>query len=287
MNIKEALEKNKFMLFYQPKVDFKSNKIVGAEALLRLIDNNEIITPDDFMPEAEESGEIVEIDKWVIKRVINDEREMFASSNDSINISFNLSALSFKSDDFIEELSEMFESTKDFNSKFEIEITENSVMDDVEKAKKTLEELKELGFTLSIDDFGVGRASLIYLKEFPIDVIKINKSFIDEITSNEKVRGIVDSLIFLAKRLNLSSIAKGVEDIEQVELLKEINCDNIQGYFYAKPLPLEKFIIFLKSFNETEIDNQFVKYSDKLKVGNSALDSHNLILVNVLNTTQL
>lgn len=284
MDIKKALENNEFILYYQPKVDIQKNQITSAEALIRLKKDNKIYPPSFFIPHAEKSGEIVDIDKWVMKKVVNDSREIFVKSHQVINISFNLSGISFKNKNLINNLEKVFKFSKDFNSEFEIEITETALIDDVKRAKKNLEKLKEIGFTLSIDDFGIGYGSLTYLKEFPIDVLKIDKSFIDDMLKDKKVEYIVESLIYLSNKLNLTSIAEGVEDIDQVDLLKKLNCNKIQGYFYSKPLPLEKFLILIDSFNEKDKKTKFIRYTDeKYSVGDYAFDSQHFILVNLLN----
>jgi len=283
IDIKKALKNNQFILFYQPKIDIQNNKITGAEALIRLKKDNKIYPPSYFIPQAEKSGEIIEIDKWVMKRVINDSREIFVKSNQEIQIAFNLSAKSFESSNLIENLEKMFHYSKDFNAKFELEITETALIDDIQKAKELLERLKEIGFTLSIDDFGVGYGCLTYLKEFPMDVLKIDKSFIDEITTNKKVEYIVESLIYLTNKLNLISIAEGVESVEQVNILKKLKCDKIQGYFYSKPLPLKEFLVLIESFNKPDKSAQFIRYSDKYSVGDYAFDSQHMILINLLN----
>lgn len=281
--IDRAIKNNLFTLFYQAKIDISENKVVGAEALIRLKDKDKFISPALFIPEAEKNGEIIKIDKWVVKRVINDAREIFVNTDENINISFNISPFYFEREEFVKDLENIFFSTKDFLSLFEIEITERCLLKDLLSVKEKLEYLKKIGFKISIDDFGIGYGGLTYLKDLPVDVLKIDKSFIDEILTNEKTLKIVDGLICLCKKLNIKSVAEGVESIEQVDILKELGCNIIQGYYYSKPLSLDKFILFVKSFNKVET-SQFIKYSSKYSTGSYAIDSQHMVIVNILNT---
>jgi len=283
VNINEAIKNNLFTLFYQPKVNIYENKVVGAEALIRLKGKNGYIPPNEFIPQAEKNGEILKIDKWVVKKVINDSREIFVKTNENISISFNVSPLYFEEESFVKDLENIFTSTKDFLSLFVIEITERSKLKDLPKAKEKLDYLKKVGFRISIDDFGIGCGPLTYLKELPIDTLKIDKSFIDKLTSDKKILSIVDSLICCCKKLNITSVAEGVENIEQVEKLKQLGCDVIQGYYYSKPLNLHKFIIFVKSFNHST-SSQFIKWSiKKYSTGSYAIDLQHMVIINILN----
>ncbi len=282
-DIDNAIKRNLFTLYYQPKIDLNTSEVVGAEALIRLKDKNTIVPPSEFIPAAEESGEIVKIDEWVFKQVVKDAREFFVKSNIDIRISFNVSAMHFQKDTFISNLEQMFISTKDFNSMFEIEITETAILADIEKAKIDIKRLKEIGFYLSIDDFGIGYGSLTYLKDFPIDALKIDKSFIDRIETDERSRNIIDGIIYLCKKLDVKSVAEGVENAEQVEILKKFGCNKIQGYFYAVPKPLDTFLLFVKSFNNPSDKVQFIKWSKKYATGSYAIDSQHMIIINLLN----
>jgi len=281
--IDSAIKKNLFTLYYQPKIDLNTNEVVGAEALIRLKDKDRIIPPSEFIPVAEESGEIIKIDEWVFRQVVKDAREFFVKSNIDIRISFNVSALHFQKETFVSNLEKMFSSTKDFNAMFEIEITESAILKDIEKAKRDVKHLKETGFRISIDDFGTGYASLTYLKDFPIDTLKIDKSFIDRIETDKKSKNIVDGIIYLCNKLNINSVAEGVENAEQVDILKEFCCNKIQGYFYAQPKTLDDFILFVKSFNNTSEKVQFIKWSKMNTTGSYAIDSQHMIIINLLN----
>ena len=281
--IDNAIKKNLFILYYQPKIDLDTNEVVGAEALIRLKVKDTIIPPSEFIPAAEESGEIVKIDEWVFKQIVKDAREFFVKSNMDIRISFNVSAMHFQQETFVSNLEQMFNLTKDFNSMFEIEITESAILRDIEKAKRDVNHLKKIGFHFSIDDFGTGYGSLSYLKDFPIDTLKIDKSFIDRIETDERSRDIIDGIIYLCKKLDIKSVAEGVENAEQVNILKEFDCNEIQGYFYAIPKALDDFLLFVKSFNNPSDKIQFIKWSKKYATGSYAIDSLHMIIINLLN----
>ena len=153
INIDDAINNDLFTLFYQPKINLHTHQVIGAEALIRLQDGDEIVFPDKFIPDAEESGEIIKIDEWVFRKLVKDAREFFVKSNIDIRLSFNVSAMHFREKGFVASLEEMFKSSKDFNSMFEIEITESAILSDMDKAIKDIAYLKEIGFSISIDDF--------------------------------------------------------------------------------------------------------------------------------------
>lgn len=249
--IKEALKEDKFLLFYQPKVNILTNKITGAEALIRMLGKDgEIISPGLFIPIAEESNLIVEIGYWVIERLFKDVKYINSKINEKIKFSFNISINHFAKGDFVDRIKDLIEKhvNEMENFEMEIEITEWAMMRDRENSIKKMYKLKELGFKLIIDDFGTGYSSLGYLKNFPIDYIKIDKSFTDEILKDEKTEKIVSSIIYLAKQLNLGITVEGVETKEQIEWFKKNNCYEFQGYYFSEPLPIENFITYVKNF---------------------------------------
>jgi hemerythrin-like metal-binding protein len=283
-DIKGAIKNNLFTLYYQPKINLKTKKVESCEALIRLRSGGKIISPDKFIPQAEKDGSIVEIDKRVFKKVTEDARRIFTKTfEEQIRISFNISAIHFSDDDVYENLMNIFVNTKDFNSLFEIEITEGALIKDKQKSLDIINRLKKEGFKFALDDFGTGYASLSYLRDLPIDTLKIDKSFIDNIANDEKHLAIVDATLYLSKKLKIKSVAEGVEDIEQAELLYQMNCDEIQGYYFSKPLPIEKFILFVLSVNKSEKENQFIHWSDKYATHLITIDSQHMILVNLLN----
>lgn len=179
---------------------------------------------------------------------------------------------------------EKLSSFKDlFSSPFTLELTETALIENKGKALKTIEQIKEMGFKLAIDDFGTAYASLSYLKDFPVDTLKIDKTFIDEIHKNNKVLYIVDGLIYLSRRLNLKTVAEGVEELEQVEILYKEGCDEIQGYYYSKPLLLDDFITFVNAVNKTKKGAKFILWGDKYSTGSYALDANNMVLARIIN----
>jgi diguanylate cyclase (GGDEF)-like protein len=235
--ITEALRKDTFEYFFQPYYDIKNDKIVGAEALIRIMDEDEIITPNYFIDYAEKSG--------VIKNI---ETRMFHKIPRYLNIlqipvSFNISAVSFKDEEHIDKLNN---STEDLP--LTIELTERTVAKNIEYAKVLFEKLKSKNFNIAIDDFGTGYSSLSYVKELNFDVLKIDINFIRNIENSYKDLAIVKTIITLAKSLKLKIVAEGVETKGQLELLKEIGCDIAQGFLIAKPMPVYEAAEFIKNF---------------------------------------
>ena len=281
--IKRAIENDLFTLYYQPKIDIRTNKVKSAEALIRIEDEGKVIYPSEFIEDAEKSGDIIEIDRWVFKRLIDDSRYISMMSEEGLNISFNVSSTHFKEPYFLEDLENIFNFTTDFLSKFEIELTEYALIDDIEDAVLKMNKLKDKGFKLAIDDFGKGYSSLFTLKDFPVDTIKIDKAFIDGIQKDKKSLNIIESIIFLAKKLELNIVAEGVETVEQVTWLYENGCDEIQGYYYSKPLPIDRFVKFVKAVNKIKEKNSFIVWSQKYSINNYALDTHHMIIASLLN----
>ncbi|EDM23874.1 diguanylate cyclase/phosphodiesterase (GGDEF & EAL domains) [Caminibacter mediatlanticus TB-2] len=239
----KALEKNDFSLYLQPKVDM-TGKIVGCEGLIRWIKNNQIIPPNEFIPIAEKSGLILKIGEWVMKKSFDIVKE-FQNDEDlkNIKLSFNVSPLQFKCENFLLNL----EKIKEFANMLEIEITESVFIEDKKKAKEIIEKIHNLGFKINLDDFGTGYSSLSVLKEFDIDYLKIDKAFIDDIMS-ENGMVFVKTIVNMSKSLSIKTVAEGVESKEQFNILKNIGVDVYQGYLFSKPLPKEEFIKFVKSY---------------------------------------
>jgi len=281
--VKEALKNDLFELYYQPKIDLKSKKVKSVEALIRIKNKDgSIIYPKEFLFDIA-NDDIIELDKWVFRQLIEDSRYISMMTLEKLNISFNVSSKSFLEDDFLENIGNIFRFTTDFNSIFEIEINEYSLVQDIDKSIEIMNTLKEMGFKLSLDDFGTRYASLSCLKEFPIDCIKIDKTFIDEIEANDKTTKIIESVIKLAKNLGLKTIAEGVEQTNQVVWLYENRCDEVQGYYYSKALPIAQFVKFTKAINQRKRENSFIVWSEKYSVGNYAFDTQHMIIASILN----
>jgi len=281
--VQNALKNNLFTLYYQPKINLHTKKVESAEALIRIENDEELILPFSFIPLAEKSGEIFEIDRWVFERLMDDSRYISMMSHEDITISFNVSSQHFNKKSFIENIENIFNYTTDFLSQFEIELTEYALIENIEKSKQKMDRLKEKGFRIAIDDFGTGYSSFLYLKDFPIDTIKIDKAFIDHLEDDEKTRRITASIIYLAKQLELKTVAEGVESVEQVEWLYKNGCDEIQGFYYSKPLSLEEFVRFVKAVNQATTKNSFIVWGSKYSIGNQAFDTQHMIIAGILN----
>ena len=248
--ITDAIKNNEFEVYYQPQIDIKANKIIGAEALLRWNHKSlGIITPNEFIPHAEETKLIIPLGDYVLRTACSFMKELHDKKIlENAKIAVNISAIQFKHSDMYKTVIESLKSSK-LDSKFlELELTETFIMENIDETILILNNLKELGIQLSIDDFGTGYSSLSYLKQFPIDKLKIDKSFISEITSSNKDIAIIKTIIALAKGLGIKVIAEGVEQINQKDFLAIENCDEIQGWVYAKALKKEAFVEFVKNF---------------------------------------
>ncbi|WP_052712272.1 sensor domain-containing protein [Domibacillus indicus] len=233
-----AIEEQQFHLVYQPQVDIASNKIIGAEALLRWNHpETGFISPADFIPLAEETGLIIPIGTWVLEHACKQNKAWQDAGLNPIRISVNVSLRQFMQHNFVEEVERILERTGLAPEWLDIEITE-SMTADVSYAQKILNRLHSLGIHISIDDFGTGYSSLSYLSSFPITRLKIDQSFVSDLTENRQA--IVKTIIDLAQNLNLNVIAEGVESKEQARLLMALKCEEAQGYLYAKPLSSEE-----------------------------------------------
>lgn len=238
--LKGALERDEMLLYYQPKVDVPNRRVVGFEALIRWHDaDQQLISPAEFIPIAEQSGGIVPIGEWAIWRACEDLATLQRLPGPTPKVSVNLSALQFRQPNLVEMVAQGLSLFSVEPANLELELTEGVVMSDVDASVATLNRLKELGVSIAIDDFGTGYSSLSYLKRFPIDTLKIDRSFITDITSNPQDESIANAIIALAKSLGLETVAEGVETEEQFELLQTMGCDIIQGYLFGKPLNIE------------------------------------------------
>ncbi len=237
--IKEGIEKNYFQLYYQPKVDIKSNTIVGCEALIRLFDPLKgMIPPNQFISIAEESGLIVPLGEWIIKEAVQQIKSWKNTHFEHIKLSINVSGIQFQSPEFITFLKNNV-STID-TSKLDIELTESVLMNDFDEKFAKINAIKKLGISLSLDDFGTGYSSLSYLKQIPFDTIKIDKTFIDDL-EEESGKSFVNMIVGIADDLNMQVVAEGVETKQQLDYLASIKCEQYQGYYCSKPLPADEF----------------------------------------------
>ncbi|NVM77422.1 EAL domain-containing protein (putative c-di-GMP-specific phosphodiesterase class I) [Duganella sp. SG902] len=239
--LRSALERQEFVLHYQPQVDLRSGRVVGMEALLRW-QHPELgmVAPHRFIGLAEETGLIVEIGAWVLRTACAQARGWIDDGHGQLRIAVNLSPRQFGEPQLLSAIAEVLRDTGLPPSCLDIELTEGLFMHDVAQAVELLHKLKALGLALSIDDFGTGYSSFSYLRHFPIDVLKIDRSFVSDIGEDGEA-AIVVSIIALAHNLKLRVIAEGVETAGQLDYLRRHGCDEIQGYYFSPPLPAADF----------------------------------------------
>ncbi|WP_226585549.1 EAL domain-containing protein [Halobacillus litoralis] len=233
---------SEFELYYQPKVDVRTDQLIGMEALVRW--NHPTlgtISPAHFIPLAEETGLITLLGEWVIKQACRQMRIWFDEGHTSLIVSANLSPQQFNQPKLAPVIADILKETNLPASLLELELTETIILNNTSQTMKTIEELKELGIQLSIDDFGTGYSSLGYLRDFPVDTLKIDKSFIDNVTTNQDNAAITKTIITLANSLGLNVIAEGVEKKNQTNFLAEHGCYWVQGFYYSQPLPCDAF----------------------------------------------
>jgi diguanylate cyclase (GGDEF)-like protein/PAS domain S-box-containing protein len=241
MDIEKALENNEFILYYQPQVDIRNGNIIGAEALIRWMHKEKgMIFPDEFIPIAEETGLISKIGEWVLEEACSQLKKWQSIDLGLSKVSVNLSAQQFLKSDLTEVVKDVLSKIGLEPKCLELEITESMTME-VNYAIRKLTELRQLGVRISIDDFGTGYSSLNYLKKFPVNYLKIDKSFVRDIMLDKSDANIVSTIISMAHNLGLKVIAEGVEDKHQLRFLQLRNCDFVQGYFFSRPISAEFF----------------------------------------------
>lgn len=237
-DMRRGIEQNEFTVYYQPKVDLKTGKIASMEALVRWQHPQRgFVSPAKFIPFAEETGLIEPLGKIVLETACREAVAWQPKTGEPIVMAVNLSAIQFRNPNLVEEVKDVLIRTGLPPQALELEITESAVLGDVNATIATLEELKKLGIRLAIDDFGTGYSNLGHLRKFPVDVLKIDQSFVRGMTGALDDTPIVEAVISLAKALELHVVAEGVETAQQMEQLKELGCDLGQGYYFAKPLP--------------------------------------------------
>lgn len=236
-NLRHAVERNEFMVYYQPKVHMHTGNITGVEALIRWKHSTKgMISPNDFIPIAEETKLIIPIGEWVLRNACEQNKIWQELGYRDMSVSVNLSVIQIQQPDFIEKVKSILKETGIKPSSLELEITENIIMEDFEFTNNILNHLRGLGIHISLDDFGKGYSSLNYLKQLEIDVLKIDKAFVDDITENSHQQAIVKAVIEMAHNMDITVVAEGVETWEQFEFLKSLHCDKVQGYLFSKPI---------------------------------------------------
>ncbi|WP_420476896.1 putative bifunctional diguanylate cyclase/phosphodiesterase [Noviherbaspirillum sp. ST9] len=236
-DLRNALAAGEFLLHYQPQFDVGSGALSGVEALLRWHHPRDGITsPAEFIPIAEETGLIVPIGEWVIRAACEQQRAWAQAGLPPLRISVNLSQRQFTQSDLVDTIARILQETNAVPQLLEFEITESTLMGDVDHAVRQLRQLRALGVHLSIDDFGTGYSSLAFLKRFPIEILKIDRSFVHDMQQDSDAREIVHAIVSLAKTLRLEVVAEGVEDAAQLRVLREMQCDRVQGFLLGRPV---------------------------------------------------
>jgi diguanylate cyclase (GGDEF)-like protein/PAS domain S-box-containing protein len=248
-NLRRALELQEFQLAYQAKVNFQTGEITGVEALLRW-NSPQLgsVSPAQFIPLAEETGLIVPIGRWVLRTACEQNVAWRKAGLPPVKMCVNLSMRQLNDEGLAREIDTVLRETGMEPSLLELEITESMIMHNAERAVKILSTIKALGVRLAIDDFGTGYSSLAHLKRFPIDTLKVDRSFIREIPSDAEDRAIAEAIIAMGKTLSLTVVAEGVETPEQQSFLSARACDEMQGYYFSTPVPAEEFAALLRNY---------------------------------------
>jgi len=240
--LRQALDKGEFVLHYQPKVSLVSGKMTSAEALIRWNDpRTGLVPPGRFIPILEETGLIYEVGRWALRQAIEDALRWRSAGLAAGRIAVNVSPLQLRHRGFIDEVRQAISIDAHAAAGLELEITESLLMEDVQRSITSLQAIRDMGVTLAIDDFGTGFSSLSYLSKFPMDTLKIDRSFVTEMTDAPESLALVSTIISLAHALKLKVVAEGVETEEQSRLLRVLNCDEIQGFLFSKPVPRDVF----------------------------------------------
>jgi EAL domain-containing protein (putative c-di-GMP-specific phosphodiesterase class I) len=239
--LRHAIVAGEFLLYYQPTVDVRSGHIEGLEALIRWnCPGRGLISPADFVPLLEDSGLIIEVGAWVMNQAAADYRDWLTRGLTAPRLAVNISPLQLKHPDFVKQLEHALDPDGTNRVPLDIEIAEGTLMENAAAAIGTLKEVQRLGVHISVDDFGTGYSSLRYLAHLPIDTLKIDRTFVKAMTESPDDMGVISSIISLAHGLNLNIVAEGVETEEQRKLLRLLRCDQMQGYFFTKPVPKDK-----------------------------------------------
>ena len=247
-DLQHAVENNELRLQYQPKVDVATGRLVGMEALVRWMHPvRGMISPIEFVPVAEDTGLIIGIGRWVLSEACRQNMAWQQAGLRPLRVAVNLSARQFRNGNLLGEIDAVLAETKLPVESLELEITESMVMDDPERVIELLGAIHQRGIHLALDDFGTGHSSLAYLKRFPIDCVKIDRAFIKDTPGNPDDVAIARTIIAMADALGLSTVAEGVETAAQMELMKELGCGQIQGYFYSRPLSADDFLAYYRA----------------------------------------
>lgn len=249
--IRRALREDEFRLHYQPRIDLRDNRVVGMEALIRWAHPKYgEIPPSDFIHVAENSGMILPLGNWILAKAKSDMTRLSEAGFRNLSVAINLSFKQLQDPHFCESLPARIEQWSSGDTQLEFELTETAVLSNPELVKSTLESISQLGVKISLDDFGTGYSALVHVQEFPISIVKIDKSFVQRMESNSSARNIVESIISFAHRLNLEVVGEGIEQQAQLESLKDMGCEQGQGFYFARAMPLEELITFAGERNK-------------------------------------
>lgn len=261
--LRRALERKEFVLFYQPKVNLATGKLSGFEALLRWCPSeSEMVSPAKFIPILEDTGLIVPVGEWVLRTACRQAKEWQQFFDEEVKMAVNLSARQFKDVHLSEMVANVLDETDLDAERLELEITESMIMEDTNRTITILQQLYDMGVHLSIDDFGTGYSSLAYLKRMPIGTLKIDRSFVKDVTTDTNDATVVQTIIAMAHTLKLRVIAEGSETAEQVQFLRDQNCDETQGFFFSRPLPANELRPMLEHGQEL-LSYKFTEQEDQ------------------------
>lgn len=248
--LRNALQKGEFVLYYQPKLSTRTGKVVGMEALLRWrrpLDG--IVSPVGFISLLEDSGLVIPVGEWAIREACRQTKEWQERGYGDLRLSVNLSVKQFRSDSLLPSVQKALETSGLDPRSLQLELTESVLAEDTPQAIELLQRLKALGISLSIDDFGTGYSSLSYLMHFPIDALKIDRSFVRDMATNEEHSALTSTIVAMARNLNLGIVAEGVENAQQLELLCATGCDEVQGFLFSEPVAADEFLDVVKRIN--------------------------------------
>jgi len=246
IEFRAALKDGALQLYYQPQIDVISRHVVGAEALLRWKKDGEVIMgPDKIVALAEETGLIFELGNWILRQACEQCKKWTDQGHSRVRVAVNLSTRQFRQKDLVEIVSNILDETGLPGRLLELEVTESALMENIEYSVEMMADLSRKGIRWSLDDFGTGYSSLTYLRDFPVHVLKVDQSFVKEITINPEDSAIVETIIDLAHRLHLTVIAEGVENEEQLKVLSRMNCEQVQGYYFGEPMSANEFVAYI------------------------------------------
>ena len=247
--LRRSIDLGELVMYYQPQIDIRTNRMVCAEALVRWRHPEQgILMPDRFLARAEETGFIAEIDEWALRTVCAQVRSWIESGLPPVCVTVNLSARQFAKADFVERISSVLTETRMEPDCLDLEVTESTAMSDVDRTAILLRQLRDIGVHVSIDDFGTGYSSLNYLKKLPIERLKIDKSFILDIARDPDDRAIISAVTSMAHKMGIRTVAEGVETEEQLAFLRSVECDEAQGFLLSRPLPVNEFEALVASW---------------------------------------